>query len=114
MYLIVGATGTLGGRIVENLLAAGEDVRSLVRHNSPSVELAAAGMATAAQTLVSAGAQPVYGDLTDRTSLAAACNGVDTVITTATATKREPPDTIETIDLQGTLNLIDAGRAQGV
>jgi len=114
MILIVGATGTLGGRITRRLLAAGKDVRILVRHNSPSAEMAKIGMATSAQSLIDAGAQPVYGDLKDRASLDAACAGVDTVITTAASTKRESPDTLEAVELQGTLDLIDAARMAGV
>lgn len=114
MILVVGATGTLGGRITRLLLDAGNDVRILVRQNSPSAEMAKIGMATSAQTLIDAGAQPVYGDLKDRTTLDAACADIDTVITTATATKREGADAIDTVDLQGTLNLIDAAQTAGV
>ena len=114
MILVVGATGTLGGRITRDLLAAGDDARILVRHDSPSAEMAKIGMATPAQTLIDAGAQPVYGDLKDRATLDAACADIDTVITTAAATKREGADSIETVDLQGTLNLIDAAQAAGV
>lgn len=44
--------------------------------------------------------------MTDRPSLDAACAGVDTVITTATATKRDFD--LERVDLNGTLNLTAA------
>ena len=114
MNLVVGATGTLGGRITRGLLAAGEEVRILVRQDSPSTELAQIELATPAEALIKAGAQPVLGDLRDAASLEAACAGVNTVFTTATATKREATDTIEAVDLQGTLSLIDAARHQGV
>jgi uncharacterized protein YbjT (DUF2867 family) len=63
---MVGATGGLGGAITQALLAQGRSVRILVRRSSPSVELARHGMATSADVLVAAGAQPVYGDLKDR------------------------------------------------
>jgi NADH dehydrogenase len=92
------------------LLKAGKNVRILLRHNSPSAELAVAGMATTVRSLIDVGAQPVYGDLTDRASLEDACGGIETVITTATATKREETETLEGVDLQGTLNLIEAAR----
>jgi len=114
MILVVGATGTLGGRIVQRLVKNGKDVRILVRHNSPSVELALTGLATSAQSLIDAGAQPVYGDLTDRDSLDHACAGVETLITTATATKREGTETLESVDLKGTHQLIDAASDAGV
>ena len=112
MILVVGATGTLGGRITRGLLAQGEDVRILVRDPSPSVELAAMGLATDAETLVAAGAQLVNGDLTNRASLAAACDRVDTVITTATAAKRDGD--LDAVDVKGTRNLIDAAMEAGV
>jgi len=114
MILIVGATGMLGGRITRRLLAAGEDVRILVRHNSSSAEMAKIGMATSAQSLIDAGAQPVYGDLKDSATLDAACVGVDTLITTANSVLRGGEDTPETVDHQGNLNLIDAAKAAGV
>jgi NADH dehydrogenase len=111
MILVVGATGTLGGRIVRGLLAQGKDVRILVRDPSPSVELAPIGLATDAESLVAAGAQRVTGDLTDRPSLAAACAGVETVITTATAAKRDGD--LEAVDLHGTLALRAAASEAG-
>ena len=114
MILVVGATGLLGGAIAQHLLKQGQSVRILVRHNSPSEQLALQHMATPAQTLIDAGAQPVYGDLKDRASLDAACAGIDTVITTANAVLRGGDDTIESVDLMGTMNLIDAAKAASV
>jgi NADH dehydrogenase len=69
-------------------------------------------MATSADSLIAAGAEAVSGDLTDRASLDAACEGVDTVISTASATKRDGD--IEAIDLNGNLNLIAAAADAGV
>lgn len=114
MILVSGATGSLGGRITRSLLAQGKDVRILARHNSPSEMLAQQGRANTAASLEAAGAQVVYGDLKDRASLDALCAGIDTVVTTATATQRDGEDTIERVDLQGTQNLIAAARAAGV
>ncbi len=114
MILVVGATGSLGGRITRGLLAQGKTVRILARHNSPSEALAQQGRANTAQSLIDAGAQAVYGDLKDRASLDAAVAGVNTVITTATSTQRGGDDTIPAVDLQGTLDLIEAARSAGV
>jgi len=114
MILVVGATGILGGMITRKLLNEGKDVRILVRHNSPSEQMALQGMATSARTLIEAGVQPVYGDLKERTSIDKACKGIETVITTATSAMRGGEDTVDTVDRQGNRNLIEAARAVGV
>jgi NADH dehydrogenase len=114
MILIVGATGQLGGAVAQALLAQGRAVRVLVRHNSPSEALASQGLATSAQTLQTAGAEMVYGDLKDHASLAAACRGVTTVIATANSALRGGADNVQTVDLEGNRNLIDAAAAAGV
>lgn len=114
MILVVGATGLLGGAITRRLLEDGNDVRILVRRDSPSATLAEQGRATSAGTLTTAGARQVSGDLKDRTSLDRACRGARTVITTANAAGRAPEDTYEDVDLNGTLALIDAAEAAGV
>ena len=61
-YLVTGATGTIGSLIVDQLLAAGEQVRALTR-NPAAAHLPAA-------------AEVVAGDLTDPDSLTAAFDGV--------------------------------------
>ena len=102
MVLVVGATGLVGGMITRALLEQGRDVRILARPNSNY------------QPLVEAGAKPVEGDLKDPSSLVAVCEGVDRLITTASAGSRGGPDTPESVDLQGNCHLIDAARAAGV
>ncbi len=114
MILVAGATGSLGGRITRGLLAQGKAVRILARNNPISAELAKQGRANTVQSLVDAGAQAVYGDLKDRASLDAAVAGIDTVITTATTTQRGGDDTLQAVDLQGMLDLIDAAKRAGV
>lgn len=94
MILIAGATGKLGRLITQQLIQLGESVRVLVRQDpadffGPNVEVA-------------------YGDLKDPDSLREACKGVDAVITTANSTARGGMDTIESVDLIGNRNLIDA------
>ncbi|HEU5050590.1 MAG TPA: SDR family oxidoreductase [Gemmatimonadales bacterium] len=101
MELVVGATGSLGGRIVRELLDHGGPVRALVRDPSRGAGLEAAG------------ANVVRGDLKDPPSLAAACRGVDVVISTASATRRTD-DTPGNVDARGTMNLVDAAREAGV
>lgn len=111
MYLVVGATGTLGGSIAKRLLAAGDRVRVLVRERSPA---RAANPRTEPDELAGAGAEVVTGDLRDPASLRAALAGVDVVVSTASGTKRAPPDTTATVDAEGTANLAAAAAASGV
>lgn len=114
MILVVGATGLLGGFITQRLLGEGKNVRILLRHNSPAEQMALQGVATSPQSLINAGAKPVYGDLKDRASLDQVCKGVETVITTANSAMRAGEDNVETVDRQGNRNLIEAAKAAGV
>jgi len=114
MIVVVGATGILGGMITRRLLEQGREVRILVRHDSPSEQLAQEGRATSAGSLIEAGAQPVYGDLRDRASLDAAVEGVETVISTANSVGRGGEDNPQSVDLEGNRNLIEAARDAGV
>lgn len=102
MILIVGATGRLGGQIVQRLLADGRKVRVLVRPQSDY------------GSLVQAGAEPVVGDLKDPASLHAACEGIKAVVTTANAAGRGGEDTFQTVDDEGNHNLINAAVQAGV
>jgi uncharacterized protein YbjT (DUF2867 family) len=115
MILVVGATGVVGGMIARRLLEKDKDVRVLVRRDSPSSQLVQQGLATSAEELIEAGAQPVHGDLRDRASLEAAVDGgVETVITTANSAMRGGADNPQSVDLEGNRNLIEAARAAGV
>ncbi len=114
MMLMVGATGLLGGRIAQRLLARGLPVRMLVRADSMAEMLAAQGMATSPRVLEAAGARPVTGDLKEPDTLEAACQDVAAVITTANSVLRGGDDTIDSVDRAGNRNLIDAARRAGV
>ena len=102
MILIVGGTGDLGSRITDRLIAQGEQARVLVRPGHRKDDRLPQGI------------ERVTGDLKDPASLAAACAGVHTVVTTANASARGAPDTVESVDLTGNLNLIEAAEAAGV
>src|SRR2546430_2638887 len=102
MILVVGATGNVGSAITSQLLQQGRSVRILVRPKSRY------------QPLVEAGAQAVFGDLKDRASLDVACQGIDTIITSATSLERGGEDNPQTVELEGNRNLIDAAKAAGV
>lgn len=106
MNLIVGATGMLGGEICRLLAERRLPARVLVRDSSSPDRIA---------RLNDLGVEIVRGDLKDRASLAAACRGVTAVISTASSTiSRQQGDSIESVDQQGQLNLIEAAEAAGV
>jgi uncharacterized protein YbjT (DUF2867 family) len=103
MILVVGGTGDLGGRVVRRLLAAGRQVRCLVRPGSDASALRAVG------------AELVEGDLTDPASLRAACQDVDVVVASATTIGRRlagrKGPTIREVEEQGMADLCDAAEA---
>lgn len=106
MILLVGSTGALGQRVAELLRQRGEPLRALVRPSTDASEL---------ETL---GAEIARGDLVDRPSVRAACDGAGTVISTATAMStllegaRGP--SIREVDEVGAAGLIDAAEGAGV
>jgi len=66
MYLVIGATGNVGGEVVTQLLERGHDVRALVRSESRA-------------SVLPAGVTYAVGDLDDAASLTAAATGVEGV-----------------------------------
>lgn len=65
-YLVIGATGNVGGALLTRLLEAGHQVRALVRDASRA-------------SLLPAGIDIAVGDLDDAESLTAAATGIDGV-----------------------------------
>lgn len=106
MILLVGATGDLGGRVARLLRGSGQDVRCLVRRTTDDSQLRAIG------------AEVVRGDLTEPATLTPACQGVETVIATATAISRRlqgsSQASLRDVDEVGMGHLIDAAEAAGV
>ena len=106
MILVVGSTGLLGSEIVRQLREQNKPVRALVRKTSDPEKVA---------HLKGMGATIIEGDLTDKASLVRACQGVETVITTATTTASQTPgDTIPKVDHTGQLALVDVASEAGV
>ncbi len=106
MILVAGATGNLGGEICRRLRERGKPVRAIIRPTSDKARVL---------KLQEAGIKTVYADLKDAASLEAACQGVNTVITTATTIlSTQPGDSIESVDLIGQNHLVDAAKKTGV
>lgn len=106
MILVAGATGHVGGEVCRLLAEQGDDVRALVRPTSD------AGRVDALRAL---GAEIAVGDLQSPDSLARACAGVTTVVSTASATaSQQAGDTVVNVDGDGQLSLVDAALSAGV
>ncbi len=101
-YLVTGATGRTGSHVVRKLVQAGAQVRALVHSTSPD-------------HLPNVGVEYVQGDYEDVDSLVAAAQGVDYVIATVGAQAAQRGiDKIEKVEYQGTANMVDAAKRQGV
>lgn len=99
--LVVGATGHVGGQVVQELLARHKRVRALVRP------------VTDAGALEAAGVEIARGDMLDLDSLVRAMTGVDAVVTTAAGYTRRRPDADE-VDTVGQANLGTAAHRAGI
>ena len=106
MILVVGSSGLLGSEICRTLRESGKPVRALVRTTTDTAKQ---------ERLGSLGADLSFGDLKDPSTLRAAMKGVSTVVSTASSTfSRQEGDSIETVDTQGQINLVDSAREAGV
>ncbi|MGH2508778.1 MAG: SDR family oxidoreductase [Ktedonobacteraceae bacterium] len=106
MLLITGATGYIGQHLVQRLVEQGQHPRCLVRTPAKAEPLIADGRV-----------EVVLGDTTRPETLAAAVQGIDTIVHAAflTADRKEGPGNIyEAINVQGTANLIHAAEEAGV
>jgi uncharacterized protein YbjT (DUF2867 family) len=99
--LLVGATGSLGSKVVDELLKRGKNVRALVRPT------------TDASGLERRGVEIARGDMLDLDSLVVAMDGADAVITTAAGYTRGGKNAHD-IDTIGNANLAEAARRAGI
>ncbi|HEY9884168.1 MAG TPA: SDR family oxidoreductase, partial [Thermosynechococcaceae cyanobacterium] len=100
MFLVTGATGDLGRRIVRLLREREMPVRSFVRLNARYAELE------------NRGSDIFIGDLQRERDLQKACQGVQYVISAHGSGETSNGDA-ETIDYQATIELIDQAKAAG-
>ena len=104
--LVAGATGFLGSEICRQLLQNNTKVKGLVRDTSDPTKVA---------QLKALGVETTIGDLKDKASLEKAMSGVSAVISTVSSTlSRQEGDSIQAVDDQGQMNLIDAAVGAGI
>ena len=101
--LLTGATGYVGGYVLDALLERGHSVRALVRSG---------GDALAARD----GVDVRHGDVTDAASLEGAFDGADAVIHLVGIIDESPSKgvTFERIHVGGTRRVVEAAQAAGV
>ncbi|TAK27184.1 MAG: NAD-dependent epimerase/dehydratase family protein [Chloroflexota bacterium] len=102
MILLTGATGFVGGHLLEELRKRPEVVRCLV-HRSRSPEL-----------LRGENVEAVQGSVLDRSSLNGPMRGVDTVIHLVAVIREKGPATFQSVNHLGTRNVVQAAREAGV
>jgi uncharacterized protein YbjT (DUF2867 family) len=102
MILVVGATGSLGRRVVASLRGEGKAVRVLTRDPARAAGLAALGV------------EVTVGDLRDPPSLERACRGVERVLSAAHGFDGKDGNVPLTVDLKGNQDLVRAARTARV
>jgi uncharacterized protein YbjT (DUF2867 family) len=98
--LVTGGTGFVGPHVVHALRARDTAVRALVRKPANASRLGSWGVELAT------------GDVTDRGSLRAACEGVDTVVHLVAIIRGKPAD-FERVMAEGTRNVVAAAQEAG-
>ncbi len=105
MILVTGASGYLGSHIVKRLVEAGRPVKALVRSRA---------WAEAEGRLTGLKIEWAEGDVTRPETLAAAMKDGDTVIHTVAIAIEKGGRKYETINYQGTVNVVNAAKTAGV
>ena len=102
--LITGATGFIGSAVVRELLAAGQEVRALIRKTSDRRNIEGLDL------------ERFYGDIRDEESVRAALKGCDMLFHAAALYATWLPDNkvIYEINVEGTKNVLRAALQAGV
>ena len=100
--LIAGSTGYLGSHIVQELMARRMDFKAIARNTHKLKQL---GLSHS---------QVIEAQVTDKTSLAQSCEGIDTVISTVGITRQKDGLTYMDVDYQANKNLLDEAIKSGV
>lgn len=102
--LLTGATGFVGAAVLRSLIAAGHNVRALIRPNSDR------------RNLASVDCEIAIGDLAEPDSLKCAVQGCEAIFHVAADYRIWVPDheKMNRVNIQGTVDLIRAAAAAGV
>jgi nucleoside-diphosphate-sugar epimerase len=100
---VTGGSGFVGGRLIERLVAAGDEVRALARSDA------------AADAVRALGAEAVRGDVTDRASIEAGAEGCELAFHSAARLGDWGPwEEFERVNVDGSRNVVRACAAAGV
>ncbi|NJD55918.1 MAG: complex I NDUFA9 subunit family protein [Nitrospirae bacterium] len=102
MIVIAGASGFVGGHLVDNLLSAGSDFSCLARSE------------TASNALLSKGCRVVRGDITRPDTLDGILHQGDFVIHLVGILEEKGPATFQTVHVNGTKSLVAEAKRAGV
>jgi nucleoside-diphosphate-sugar epimerase len=103
MILVTGGTGTIGSRLVKELVKGKNKVRVLTLPNDPKTSV-----------LEDIDCEIVYGDITDSQTIKNICKGVKTVYHLAAIIISYKTDEIVDINIEGTRNLVTKSLNAGV
>ena len=100
-FLVTGGSGFLGINLIRYLLARG--------HSVSSIDLVKFDYADCVDRITE-----LQGDIRDTDAVARIMKGVDVVVHCAAALPLYPPEDIYTTDIDGTRNILEAARREGV
>lgn len=103
MILVTGGNGYVASYTITQLKKnTTEPIRALIRNESQSAKIREQG------------AEPFIGDVTDPEALKRACEGVDRVIHLAAVNRDKGTVTMQRVNAEGTINLVNAAKNAGV
>jgi uncharacterized protein YbjT (DUF2867 family) len=102
MIVIAGASGFVGGHLIDHLLAAGREVSCLARSEK------------AANALLARGCRVIRGDITQAETLKNILHPEDIVIHLVGIIEEQGSATFRSLHVQGTRNLVDESMRAGI
>lgn len=108
MILVVGATGTVGRKVVETLMSNPNiPLRTLARGKSD-------WEGSVLPSFRRKGVEVMVGDLRSRATVEKAVKGATAIVNCAGAMRALPDDDLESINIDGVENLVELGKEAGV